>query len=388
MGRWRTTLVIATLMLATAARAVPGGLDPRFAGGDARTMRADFGAVPPLIARAAASVGARPALLYEHEVGFDEDSRNVTFLGHGVLMLAESGPAHPREVRVFSARTGDALHTLPCPPIDRTRDDLSYRCPRSLAATSRSFVLEAEEVLRVYARSGELLTDIVPPDPLPRGALGFSGGFATRGRRIAQGGPLFADGRRVPGAMVYLFDADSGAVVARFQIDAPDGFSTEAIAFVRRALVVRLRREGPGQQPSMLVAIAARTGAPLWTRDAAAPDGRPFGPGLIGLGSELLVGTDRLDTRTGAPTRTYDLPEGMVRNGFTRVAASGRRVVVADRREAVYVFSSDGALLQTVVAPYEICDLFGETVGISATRLLVTSDSYCGSGHAFVFRLE
>lgn len=323
-------------------------------------------------------------LLYTHRIGSDESSRNVTFLGRGVLMLAEAGPYESREVRVFSAQTGRALHTLPCPAIDPTRDDLSYDCPTSVVATGRFFVLQADQVIRVFARSGALLSDVVPPPDLPREPHPFDGRFAIRGRRIAQGGPAFDGRRRVPGFTVYLYDAPTGALLDQHRIDLSEDYFVSAVVFAGRALVVRLRPPWRDPRPDILVAIDPRTGARLWTREAVSAAGRHFWPGLIGLGSDVMAGDVRLSARTGEVKVTYPHGKG---DWYGEVAASGRLVAIA--ADGVQVFSAGGTFLHRVLPPPTRCDdAFAETIGLAAGRLLVTTDSYCGRGYAYVFGLR
>lgn len=337
-----------------------------------------------LIASVAQPVRAQtPGPLFESWIGFDEDSDFATFLGHGVVMLAETGPAHPRQARVFSAQSGRLQRVLDCPPYDYSRgdDDPRQPCPTAVVASGRLFVLLGMNAMRVFARDGEFVRDIVVPPGLPWDLFHYGRNVAIRGRRIAVGGPDYDDsGKRVAGVVVRVFDAFSGRLVEEHRIAAPENYLNVAVAFAGRALVVSALGIGT-PLPALVMAVDRRTGAPLWSRGV---DSR-FGAELVALGSDVVVGAEKLDGQTGEIEATYAAPPGRTYRSFGAIAAAGRRVVVANA--GVHVFAAaDGRLLETVTPPLDLCDLFGITVGVSASRLLVTSGSYCGSGHAFVYR--
>jgi hypothetical protein len=147
----------------------------------------------------------------------------------------------------------------------------------------------------------------------------------------------------------------------------------------------------PAFAPGLVAAIDSRTGALLWSRNAPEPaTGDLFGRQLAVLGSDVIVGAYRLDGRTGEVKQAYPNPAGVPYNPwYADVAADRRRVVLTSFPPSrVHVFrADDGVLLETIEPHFDMCDVFGKTIDLSASRLLVTMGSYCGPGQAFIFRV-
>ena len=220
----------------------------------------------------------------------------------------------------------------------------------------------------------------------------FGRSLATVGRTVAIGSPFEPAGGDQVGA-VYLFDADTGALIHRVTDPSPSYSAQEsfglALAIVDGMIAVGApRKEIAGRNRGAVFIVDPQTGAVVRTLlnpVLPPPVSYSFGLSLAALGENLVVGADQelhlIDPVTGAVRQSFPTPTPQDVN-LTRfgqyVDALGDHPVAGDpggpgggQEGVIYVFDSvSGALVLTVQNPDPGTFHFGYPFAVVGGELL------------------
>ncbi|GFE63736.1 ankyrin repeat domain-containing protein [Litoreibacter roseus] len=271
---------------------------------------------------------------------------------------ADGGPVFgPGAVHVFSTETGAALHRLENPmPAQDSLFAVSVAASDNLAAVgapgnqARGVNTPTSGFVHLFdVETGALIRSIAPPlDTLPRR---FGTSLALDGGRLLVGSPE-AFGEEAMEGQVYLFDAQTGALL--LQIENPDRdafqwFGQNVALDQGRILVSASAQYGVNWAVDAVFAFDAETGQMLHRVPNPRPDIFDFGYGAsLELEGDIAV--------IGAP---HSLQEG-----------------TGPQLGAVFVYDlRRGELVQTVEDPQgDPSIVFGSGLALSEEWLLVTSE--------------
>lgn len=247
-----------------------------------------------------------------------------------------------------------------------------------------------------------VLLSVVPLDRqivAPPGASGFAIDFAVKGQRLVVGAPN--EGSTTisnPSGAAYLFDPNSGSLVARLANPGTvRSFGNNVALTDSRALV---RGNGPSGSSSIVLATFGSGAGQFQQATSIAGSGEPLatdgiwavvGDHRFSVGLASSIGIARiLNLDTGA-TYTTSNPGGGSREwdefGYSVAASAGRFAVYARGDDdsgvadagAVHVFSfSSGGLIRSIYPPTG--RWFGSAMALEGDRLFITSGSASGTG--------